>query len=201
MKPHIALLCWSLILLSCKDGADETMIYASACAAKNSDGEIVECETDSSESDDLHKFLLFSIELDKSHPGPEVAPKAEYLTVKSITPEAHIILENGIELALAGLKCNAQDLGEYLSAVFMNNEPYKVVYQLSGYMVGDVQFAYVWEIMEIDFSEAEDLLGSELGPSLSPTNETAITSEWCTPVKQPKHQYHERYAKIAKQIE
>ncbi len=200
MKTQSALFLWPLVLFSCADRSEENQIFASACATKNSSGEIVECKTGGTESSDLHQFLLFSIELDKTHPGPSALPDSEHLTVKSITWDANIILDDGIKLALAGLECNAQELGEYLSAIFLKNEPSKLTYQLTGDRAGDLQYAYIWEVTEIDFSEAEGLLEPEIGLGLSPINETAITSQWCVPVKQPKHQYHERYAKIARQI-
>ncbi len=197
MEKWSALIVSILILCSCSERQDEALTSASACAATSSKGQTIKCEVQDSERERLRESLMFSVELNRTHPGPTPDLGEVKHEVASVSPEGYIQLENDVKLGLAGLDCDAKKIVEYFDATFFGNFSAKILFQATGDKKDDVQFAYLWEVSDIDSPETDDSLETELGPILSPINENAITSGWCNPIEQPNHEYHERYKKIA----
>ena len=174
-------------LTSCGDDqTDSVAISASSCASQSSAGEVVDCEVDVSIDNQLSKGLDFFSQLDKTHPGLSREKVLNFkneglLDVIEIYNDGSFLVNNGDRLFLAGLDCGDKSgLKDYLTALFVRTQS-KVGYQLTGLELNGTKYAYVHEFFD-------DLMAS--------MNETTITSQWCQPIKQDKHVYHERYQKI-----
>ena len=186
---HKSLATISLIffLSACQSGRQSKEIYlsASACAKSLQNGQIIKCKVDKDSDGRMSKFIDFSIDLDTSYPGPEVPcvknlSDSKLYEVERIDQNNIIYLKSGVKLLLAGLRCkNDSDFNKYLATIFLGQSNYKVSYHLTGLKIDDMEYAYIWEV------------GIE--GSVSSTNETAITNQWCEPINQEKHKYYTRY--------
>ena len=178
-----------LLLASCSDDDAEERVYASACASQLSNGDIVECDVDESDSRDRREVLEQLLALDQDLPGPELPGIDSQRSVASIVDSGTIVLENGIRLRLAGIECNSE-IDSYLEATFLSDDPSRVRYVTTGLERNGVHFAYIWEYYE--------MLDPEFGPivSYSLINEVGLMSDWCTPVQQENHRYHQKFSAV-----
>jgi len=170
-------------------------ISASACAKRLSNGEIVDCTPSESKQEQQTSALYKILEIDKENPGPKQPDilnigNTQLFGVKEISNNGIILLENDVELKLAGLECSNEEAVRYLRASFLNTGDSKLAYSLSGYTDGQYNYAYVWEVGSLG--------EPDFGPTLSSSNENLITSGWCKPIKQEKHLYHSRYKRFEK---
>lgn len=187
----------SLLLASCSQDENPNgskSISASACAEKMSDRSIRECSAEKETSNNLRTALDFNQKLDKDLPGPTFPGFDNQYRVINATGNGKLELEDGQVISLAGLECNHEDLEKYFHAVLVQDKNTKIVFAPTGLESNNIKYAYVWEVstpMELNDSDYS------FGPTWSPTNETAISSNWCRPVSQSSHKYHTRYIKIA----
>lgn len=189
-----------LILSACsQQGADEKAISisATACAKQSTGGAIVECEPSDETEAYLDNMLAESSRIDKEFPGPTMPSLDNLFDVKRIGNDGAIYLKSGTVLELAGVSCDHPDLVKFLRASFVSPFQNKLSFKESGYQENGRVYAYLWEV-NIEFGK--DLGDEELnfGPMVSPINENALTSGWCYPEMQTKHDYHDRYVEISK---
>lgn len=192
----------AIFLVSCtekENQSNSTRISTTACAKQIQDGSVVDCEVSSDAEKRLSKMMVESNRIDKQYPGPKILDLEHLFRVQSISDEGTIVLENGVRLGLAGLDCHHSDLIRYLETMFLGYNPAMLSYQETGYINNSIKYAYVWEV---NTNFGKDSKDSEIiiGPSISSTNETAITSAWCHPKQQEKHIYHERYLQLSKLV-
>ena len=192
MIRNIILFSIPLFLLGCskEDDLGKSTLSVSACSKKLTNGKIVDCVIDKSAEDRLTNSFTFFENLDKSHPGPNGPDvldlkNSESYYVEYIDEGNVLHIENGHKISFAGLQCNnSVDFKRYLNAFFLGEKKHRINYELTGYEERGIKYAYIWEI------------GSEFD-SLSPTNETVISSQWCFPIEQEGHQFHSRYTLIS----
>lgn len=195
MKILSIILLTILFLTGCENSDSKNYISASACAKRLSNGEIVDCAPSESMQNQQNSFLHQIMEINEESPGPK-GPDIFHLentrlfNVKEISNNGTILLENGVKLKLAGLECRNEETVRYLRAIFLNTDASKLAYSLTGHADGQYKYAYVWEI---GFLNEPDI-----GPTLSSSNESLITSGWCKPIKQDKHLFHSRYKRLEK---
>jgi hypothetical protein len=196
MKIISVILLTMLLLAGCENSDSDNgakYISASACAKRLSNGEIVDCTPSESRQRQQTSALYKIMEINKENPGPKQPDilnigNTQLFNVKEISNNGVISLENGIKLKLAGLECRNEEVVEYLRAMFLNTDASKLAYSLTGHGNDRYQYAYVWEIGSLN--------EPDFGPTLASSNETAITSGWCKPIKQEKHLYHSRYIRF-----
>jgi hypothetical protein len=141
------------------------------------------------------------IEIDEKYPGPE-KPDIQNLEstnlfdVKRINNHGIILLENGVKLKLAGIKCSIEEIAvKYIRTSFLNTGASKLAYTLSGYTEDQYKYAYVW-VIDSHARGLGFLDKPNSGPSLTSLNEFLIITGLCKPIKQEKHLYHLRYERL-----
>lgn len=167
----------------------------SACA-KNIDGTvgIVECNNDNS---NLSKLRTFKKKLDNHLPGPDISKVKEFHTAISADKNGVIKLENGVNLSFSGMQCNHVDLKKYLDAFLVNDKDARLVYLPSGYKENNIEFAYIWGLFpHVNINQMKKYQNSYGNP----THETALFSDWCKPIEQANHNYHNRFLAINEYI-
>jgi len=187
-----------VFLASCSDSENisgETIVSETACAKSLSDGTVVECEPTKDAMSDLDELMAGMERIDSEYPGPEIPSLDKLYSVKSIDEDGNINLESGVQLKLAGLECTQHDLIKYLKTVFVDKSPSKLSYIETGDTYREMLYAYVWEV-DTDIVDLGDDI--KFGPFVGSMNETALTSSWCSPIKQDGHIYHERYLQLSK---
>lgn len=193
----ITLIAILALLLSACDSGDappQEFVSASACAKRTPSGEIVDCEPSPDSVENQTQQLMAAMELDESHPGPTgpdiyQLEKSKLYLVEKIDLENTIYLNNSEKVSLAGLSCEskANELHRSLSIDFLGEYKHHIAYAFSGHKTNGVKLAYIWAVNT----------NPEMGISISSVNENAIMSKWCEPIEQERHQYHERYRKLA----
>lgn len=175
---------------------ERTVISATACAKSTSDGTVVECEPSEDALNSLDALMVNMQRINSDHPGPSIPSLEQLYSVRSIDVNGSMTLENGVHLKLAGLDCNHQDLIKYLKATFVGKTSSKLSYIEASHTTDKIVYAYIWEV-NTNFGEGLGSDGIAFGPMTSNVNETALTSSWCSPIKQDGHIYYERYLQLS----
>ena len=132
------------------------------------------------------------LDVDKEFTGPPMPDLKSKQTVSSIYSQGVLLLDDDRRIALAGLECSPK-MYSYMQALFFGNEPDFLVYLPSGYVVDDLQYAYVWAVTLWELGDPD----LEFSPATSSLNETGLLSGWCEPVEQDSHSYHGRFVAIS----
>ena len=191
------LIFFIFVIYSCGKTSDRQHISASACFAEIN-GEVVECKVGKDHMEKFEKAIEFYEQLDKDHPWPKYFANKDSSAVLAILNNANLILENGTELAFAGMECDPSKLLPYLTAIFLDEEFTNVSYLSTGYSEGGIEFAYVWEMPGPESSNKRAIPNNGAIPSWDAVNEIAVSNKWCYPIEQPNHKYHERFLKHVK---
>jgi hypothetical protein len=139
--------------------------------------------------------LLFAfVTINKKLPGPQVPFESHRYNVKNIDRAGAIKIDNDKNLVLAGVECR-EDIQSMLNSYFPSDSE-KVIYSPISHKNNQI-VAYVWLVDE-DSKDDENPESPGFGNLFMSLNEMALLDGWCSPVKMPGHQYHDRYFTISK---
>jgi hypothetical protein len=176
--------------------AEEAPVSASACAKRLSDGTVVDCEVSPDESKRLHESISAMRLINQKYPGPQEPDFANLYEVTSVDDRGRIKTSEGLLLMPAGVQCSAEMI-KFLRHIFLKEPRHKIAFVLTGDEAGDAKYAYMWGVDNRPDEKATSNT-VQFGPAYSSVNEGGITSQWCVPVPQKNHRYHERYKALVK---
>lgn len=176
----------------------EKEISASATAVFHSDGSITTRDSTKKEEQRIGAIHRKMQEIDQKYPPPmehEQYTKLELYEIDSINEQGHIVLKNGITLAIEGVECG-DNISFYLKKLLFN-ENSKVAYLPSSNSEATPLPAYIWHA---DFSLLQDheLKDLMIGPSYSSVNETTLANGWCSVAKTDNNKYQTRFLELEK---
>ncbi len=132
-------------------------------------------------------------EINKRYPPPlgqAELSKLKLYSVKSVSKQGVITLENGPDLILEGVKCSSANQGRITQ--FLYDEADKVSFIPSTNSKISPIPAYIW-YEDLSLMQDPDFKDFVTGPSYPSLNESVIGSGWCTAERTAHNKYYERY--------
>jgi hypothetical protein len=177
----IALFASSVVCSAALSADNHATVSGSATAERNPDGSITTRQATTAEINSL-EYLRYSLsQINSKYPGPQLPTNAKKIKVSSVDSSGNLLLENGLQLTLEGVKCTPQGI-TYLQKSLEGNTD-RIIYTPSSANNQNPIRAYIWHFFGVGYHQL---------------NEGALTSGWCVQDKSVKHTYQDRYEALSK---